>query len=232
MSPTPDTITEETESIEVDSSRSTNRRGFFAMGGVAAAAAFFAACGDDDDDSDAAPSTTEAPDEETTTSTTEASGGGDADIAAFAAGLELLAANTYQAALDAATAGDLGEVPPAVAEFATTAQSQHQAASDALAEAAGGITPEVPADIESVVNDGFAGVSDIPGLAMFAREFENQAASTYLDVIPKLESEAAISLAGSILPITRQRIAILDFVLGEYPVPETFASPEGSLAPS
>lgn len=205
--------------------RPMNRRGFFAAGGLAAVAAFAAACGDDDDEGAADPAT------DSSTSTAPEKGGGDAEIAAFAAGLELLAANTYAAALDAATAGDLGEVPPAVAEFATTAQSQHQAASDALAEAAGGITPEVPADIESTVNEGFAEVSDIPGLAMFARGFENQAAATYLDVIPKLESEAAIQLAGSILPITRQRVAVLDFVLGEYPVPETFASAEGSLAP-
>lgn len=223
--PTTELATEET--VEPTS---TNRRGFFAMGGAAAAAAFLAACGDDDDGGDAAP-TSEAPDDETTT-TEGGGGGGDAAIATFAAGLELLAANTYTAALEAATAGDLGEVPPAVAEFAMTAQAHHQAASDALAEAAGGITPEVPSDIEATVNEGFAGVSDIPGLAMFARGFENQAAATYLDVIPKLESEAAISLAGSILPITRQRIAVLDFVLGEYPVPETFASAEGSLAPS
>lgn len=218
---------DETDRIVEAGTRRTNRRGFFAVGGAAALGAFLAACGDDDDDASAPP----ADDDSDPTSTTEGGGGGDAEIAAFAAGLELLAANTYTAALDAATAGDLGEVPPAVAEFATTAQSQHQAASDALAEAAGGITPEVPADIETAVNDGFAGVTDIPGLAKFARDFENQAAATYLDVIPQLESEAAIQLAGSILPITRQRIAVLDFVLGEYPVPETFASAEASLAP-
>ncbi len=229
MHPT-DIDTEPTADESLVEPKHTNRRGFFAVGGAVAAAALLAACGDDDDSGDASPGTTDAPED---TTTTEASGGGDdVAIATFAAGLELLAANTYAAALEAASSGALGEIPPAVAEFATTAQSQHQAASDALAEAAGGITPEVPADIEKVVNEGFAEVSDVPGLAMFAREFENQAASTYIDVIPKLESEAAIQLAGSILPITRQRIAILDFVLGEYPVPETFASPEGSLAPS
>ena len=75
-----------------------------------------------------------------TTSTTMGDGGGDAAIATFGAGLELLAAQTYTAALEAAGSGALGDVPPAVAEFATTAQAHHQAASDALAEAAGGIT--------------------------------------------------------------------------------------------
>lgn len=202
------------------------RRRFFAAGGVAAAAAFLAACGDDDDEGDEGADT----DGQDGTSTT-GGGGGEAEVVTFAAGLELLAANTYGAALQAATAGDLGEVPPAVAEYATTAQAHHQAASDALAEAAGGITPEVPSDIEASVNEQFAAITDVAGLATFARDFELQAAATYLDVIPQLESEAAISLAGSILPIARQRVAILNFALGEYPIPETFATAEKSLAP-
>lgn len=207
------------------------RRSFFAAGGAAAAAAILAACGDDDDGDEGASPTTESGDD-TTTSTTAGGGLTDEQIATFAAGLELLAANTYGAALEAAGSGALGEVPPAVAEYATVAQQQHQAASDALAEAAGGITPEVPADIEATVNEGFAAVTDVAGLATFARDFEMQAAATYLDVIPMLQSDAAIMLTGSIYPIVRQRIAILNFALGEYPVPETFATAEGSLAPS
>jgi hypothetical protein len=209
-----------------------SRRGFFALGGVAAAGVVVAACGGDDDDDAADPTTTTAETEETTTTTADDGGGSDAEIATFAAGLELLAANTYQAALDAATAGDLGDVPPAVAEFATTAQAAHQAYSDALAEAAGGITPEVPADIEEAVNAGFAEVTDVGGLAQFALDFELQAAATYLEVLPVLTDPAAIDLVGSILPVTRQRASVLLFALGQYPVPDTFATTDGSLAPS
>ncbi|MGK2950479.1 MAG: ferritin-like domain-containing protein [Acidimicrobiales bacterium] len=206
-----------------------SRRGFFAIGGAVTAGAVLAACGSDDDGS---ATTTEAPTtSEDTTTTTEAEGGGDAELATFAAGLELLAANTYAAALEAAGDGALGEIPPAVAEYATVAQAHHQAYSDALAEAAGGITPEVPADIETAVNEGFAEVTDVAGLAQFALGFELQAAATYLEVLPLLESEAAINLVGSILPVTRQRAAILHFVLGEYPVPNTFATTEESLVP-
>jgi hypothetical protein len=208
-----------------------SRRGFFAVGGALTAGAVLAACGGDDESDDAA-TTTESPDtSEDTTTTTEAEGGGDAELATFAAGLELLAANTYAAALTAAGDGALGEIPPAVAEYATVAQAQHQAYSDALAEAAGDITPEVPADIESAVNDGFAGVTDVGGLARFALGFELQAAATYLEVLPLLESEAAINLVGSILPVTRQRASILHFALGEYPVPDTFATTDESLVP-
>jgi hypothetical protein len=119
-----------------------------------------------------------------------------------------------------------------VATFATTAQAHHQAASDALAKAAGGITPQVPADLQATVDQGFAGVKDVPGLARFALDLEQKAGATYVDVIPKLSSKPAIDLAGSILPITRQHVAILLFVLGQYPVPDTFATADGSLAPA
>lgn len=203
------------------------RRRFFALAGAAGIGLALAACGDDDDpavdDTDGGSDDTGGDD--------DASADVDVDVATFAAGLELLAANTYQAALDAAAAGSLGAVPPAVAEFATTAKAHHQAASDALAQAAGGITPTVPADIESTVNAEFAKVKDVTGLARLALTLENQAAATYLEVIPKLTSEAAIGLAGSILPIERQHAAILHYVLGEYPVPDTFATTDESLAP-
>ena len=56
----------------------------------------------------------------------------DLDTAAFAASLEVLAVGTYQSALDAANAGKLGSVPPAVVTFVQTAKDQHQAHLDAL----------------------------------------------------------------------------------------------------
>ena len=210
-----------------------SRRKFFAIGGAIAAGAVVAACGSDSDEGgDDTTTTTEEEEEETTTTTEVEPGGGDAAIANFAAGLELLAAQTYTAALDAATSGALGEVPPAVAEFATVAQAHHQAASDALAEAAGGITAEVDPDIEATVNEAFAEVTDVEGLARLALNLELQAAATYLEVLPALESKAAIDLVGSILPIERQHAAILHFALGEYPVPDVFATTDDSLAPS
>jgi hypothetical protein len=204
------------------------RRAFFRTAGIAGAGALLlAACGDDSDAGDTTDTSTADGDTDTS-----AAAGDDVAIATFAAGLELLAANTYQSALDAAGKGMLGDVPPAVAEFATTALAHHQAASDALAQAAGGITPTVPADIESTVNAEFAKVKDVTGLAKLALTLENQAAATYLEVIPKLTSTDAIALAGSILPIERQHAAILHYVLGEYPVPDTFATTNDSLAPA
>ncbi len=225
-------LTDPTPDPTVTPAFATNRRRFFAISGAIAAGAVVAACGSDDDDGDAAATTTQPPDEETTSTTAAEDGGGDAAIATFGAGLELLAAQTYTAALDAAGSGAFGAIPPAVAEFATVAQAHHQAASDALAEAAGGITAEVDPDIKATVDAAFAEVEDVAGLAQLARTLELQAAATYLDVLPKLTSKAAIDLVGSIMPIARQHAAILTFALGEYPVPDTFATPDESLAPA
>jgi len=207
------------------------RRRFFMASGVAAAGVVVAACSSDSKTGTAASTSASAGSTLSSASSSSASGGGDGAIAMFGAGLELLAVQTYKAGLAAATKGSLGAVPPAVAEFATTAMAHHQAASDALAKAGGGGTPVVPADVKKTVDAAFAKVTDIAGLANLALELELIAASTYLDVLPKLTTKPAIDLVGSILPIERQHAAILYFALGQYPVPETFATTDKSVAP-
>jgi hypothetical protein len=205
-----------------------DRRRFLAFTGMAAGAGVaLVACGDDSSNST---STTAGPGSENSTppSTSAPSGGGQGDlaIAAGAAGLEVLAVNTYTAALDAATAGDLGPVPEAVAEFATTAQSHHQAALDAWNEVLTGAgEPEVtmpPAELEQTVNDQFGQVTDVVGVAELANMLEQTASQTYLDAQAVLEMPDARQLAGSIQVVAQQHSAILNFVLGEYPVPEVF----------
>lgn len=165
---------------------------------------------------------------------------GDLAVAQVAASLEVLAVNTYGAALEAAGAGSLGEVPEAVAEFITTAQAHHQAALDAWNGVLTGNGMEAvaapPADLEATVNEQFGAVTDVVGAAQLALMLEDIAAATYLSAIGTLESEAAIALAGSIQPIDRQHAAVLRFVLGEYPVPEIFATTDlaygGEAAPA
>ena len=170
----------------------------------------------------------------TTAPATEMSAENDLKLGAFAASLEVLAVNTYGAALDAAGKGSLGDVPPAVAEFVTTAKKQHQAHLDAWNKVlTGADQPEVtdpPADLEKTVNDEFAKVRDAGGAAKLALELEQIAAATYLSVIPLLATEAPIKLAASIQPIDMQHAAILHFALGEYPVPDTFATTKMAVA--
>jgi hypothetical protein len=154
----------------------------------------------------------------------------DADlaIANVAAGLEILAVNTYGAALDAAGSGALGAVPPAVAEFVTTAKGHHQAALDAwngvLTSAGKPAVGAPPTELEASINSQFSQVTSAGGAAQLALMLEQVAADTYLDAISKLSAPAAINLAGSIYPIDRQHIAVLLFALGMYPVPETFGT--------
>ncbi len=192
-----------------------SRRKLFVGAGLAAAAGVVAACGDDDGGG--------ALEEDPTD--------GDVEIAEFAASLELLAVNTYGAALEAATAGSLGAVPPAVAEFVTVAMAQHQEALTAWNGVVGEDATETPEDLQATVTEMFGAVTDVGGAARLALLLEQIAADTYLDAIGKLESTAGVALAGSILPIARQHTSILLFVLGEYPVPEVFGTTEQSAVP-
>lgn len=227
-------MTDQTE-IHDEPSVVPNRRRFFGAVGALGATAFLAACGDDDEDATAGEEPAAEDDGDTTTTAGEGGGGGDVAIAEFAASLEVLAVNTYQAGLDAATAGDLGAVPPAVAEYATTALSNHQDYLDAWNEIVttngGEEVSAPPAELEKEVNGKFAEVKDIAGLAMLALELEQIAADTYLSVLPVLSTGELRKLAGSIQYTDRQAQAILLFALGEYPVPEVFQSPTQAVSP-
>jgi len=166
------------------------------------------------------------------------SGPSDGDIVKLAASLEVLAVGTYKAALDAATAGKLGAVPPAVATFVKTAMGHHQAALDKLNSIAGAPVTAPPADLKATVDGEFAKVTDVVGAAKLALTLEQIAADTYFTAVGVLKSPDAIQLAGSIQIIDQQHQAILNFVLGMYPVPDVFQTgakayspPAGGAAP-
>ncbi len=214
-------MTDHDEVSTITPSAGVSRRGFLAGGGaLAAGAVVFAACGKDDKKSTTGSKTTDA---------TEApSGGGDAKIAATAAALEVLAVATYKGGLDAATAGKLGAVPPAVATYAKTAMAAHQSSLNgwnAVLKSLG--QPAVtapPADLKATVDTQFAAVKDVTGLAKLALGLEQIAADTYLAVLPSISDKAAITMAGAQQTLGQERAAILLFVLGQYPVPDVFQS--------
>ena len=146
--------------------------------------------------------------------------------------LENLAVGTYQAGIDAATAGKLGAVPPAVVTFAQTAQSQHKdhaaAWNGVLTGAGKKAVTGVDLTVKKSVDQAFAGVKDVPGLAALALDLENAAAATYLAAINVVKSPAGIKTAASIQPVELQHAAILSFLLGKYPVPDSFAKTTGA----
>lgn len=205
----------------------TSRRRFLlGTGGVLAGAVVLAACGSSDDKKSSSGS-----------ATTAASGTltGDLRIAAMAASLENLAVGTYDAGIKAAQAGKLGTVPPAVVTFATTAMAQHRdhaAAWNAILTGAGQKEVTVPDPAVKPMIDGeFAKVKDVGGLAKLALSLEDVAAATYLNGISVITNEKALATAASIQPVEMQHAAILNFVLGQYPVPDGFAKTEGARPP-
>lgn len=167
------------------------------------------------------------------TTTTTAGGGataasltGDLKVAGLAASLENLGVYAYGAGIKAAQAGKLGSVPPAVVTFATTAMAQHQqhaAAWNSVLTGAGkkAVTETDPA-LTPTVNQMFGQVTDVAGLAKLALEIENIAAQTYQSGIGALSSKKAIQTAASIQPVEMQHAAILNLVLGSYPIPNAF----------
>jgi hypothetical protein len=210
-----------------------NRRNFLAVAGIGGAAVVaVAATGIP---SAGATVTRGLPSQATTTMGSSAASG-DAAIAKFAASLEVLAAGAYTAVLDAATAGKLGPVPPAGAEFATTALAQHNAQlakwNEVLAAAGQPAVTTPDPKLKAVVDQTFPQVKDFGGAAKLALLLEETAAATYLKAIPSLQSKDARKLAGSIQIIDAQHAAILHYVLGEYPVPDTFAKTDMAASPS
>jgi hypothetical protein len=204
-----------------------SRRGFLIGAGATLGGLVLAACSSDGDTTSSGSSTS---------NTKTASGGGlatDLQIAGLAAALENTAVATYQAGIDAATAGTLGTVPPAVVTFATTAQQQHKdhaAAWNAIITGAG--KPAV-SGVDTTVNDGvvqpaFAQVTDVAGLAKLALSLEDAAAATYLSVIPVVSDPGGVKTVATIQPVEMQHAAILNFVLGQYPVPNAFAKTDGA----
>ena len=225
------------------SSSTLSRRHLLAGAAVLGAGLVAAACGSDSNDAattTAGGSATTGAGTDTTIAATDTTiaatdttiaasdAGIDLTVAKLAASLEVLAVGTYQAALDAAGSGALGDVPPAVGEFVTTAMAQHQEHLDAwngvLTGAGEAEVSEPNATLKPVVDEAFGKVTDVAGAASLALMLEQIAAATYLSAQNVLTIPDAVQLAGSIQIIDAQHVAILLYVLGEYPVPDSFAT--------
>jgi hypothetical protein len=152
---------------------------------------------------------------------------GDLAVAALAASLENLAVAAYGDVLNAAGAGKLGSVPPAVSNFVTTVKAQHTqhaAAWNSAIVAAGHSAIATPdAALVPTVTKDFAKVTDVTGAAKLALMLEDIAAATYQSAISAVKATSSMKVAASIQPVEMQHAAILNFVLGQYPVPNAFS---------
>jgi len=208
----------------LEESRLSRRRFLVGTGVVALSGLAVAACGGGSK-------------KKSSTSKTTAAGGallaGDLRIAATAASLEILAVQTYQAGLAAAQQGKLGaNVPPTLATFSQTVTSHHQqhaAAWNSILTRAGKATVTSPdPKVKPQIDQQFAQVKDVPGLAKLSLDLENVAAATYLSSIDVIQDSRTIGIAASIQPVEMQHAAILRFVLGQYPIPDGFAKKDGA----
>jgi len=215
--------------------RSASRRGFLLGAGGVAAAMALAACSSSTKSDPMASSSSGA-----MSGSASASGSsvytGDLEIVALATALENQAVGAYGAALAAAKAGKLGTVPPAVGTFATTAMAQHAdhaKAWNAILTGAGkpAITG-VPLSNQPATLKALGAVTDVAGVANLALELENQAAQTYLYATYNVTSAGGIATAASIAPVEAMHAAILNFVLGQYPVPDDFLPTDKAASPS
>jgi hypothetical protein len=204
----------------------TSRRGFLIGAGAVAGGALLAACSSGSS---------------TSTTTTAASGSstsgkltGDLAVAALAASLENLAVAAYGDVLTAATAGKLGTIPPAVSTFVTTVKSQHtqhaQAWNSAIVAAGHSAITTTDPVVTPIVTGDFAKVTNLTGAAKLALMLEEIAGATYQSAIAAVKATSSIKVAASIQPVELQHAAILNFVLGQYPVPNAF-SPTSTARP-
>lgn len=128
----------------------------------------------------------------------------DGDIAAFAESVELAAVEAYKAA-----AGS-GKLQPAVVEVGTMFAGHHQEHAGAFAGASGGKATGKPnAKLLTAVGDQLKGAKDQAAILQIAYDLEEAAAATYLFALGALESEAALQLSASILPVESQHAVVL-----------------------
>ncbi|WP_037606762.1 ferritin-like domain-containing protein [Streptacidiphilus rugosus] len=161
---------------------------------------------------------------------------GDLQVVALATALENQAVGAYTAALATAKAGTLGPIPPAVGTFATTAMSQHadhaKAWNAVLTGAGKPAITGVPLSNQPATLKALGAATDVGAVAKLALQLEQQAAQTYLFATYSVTSPAGIATAATIAPVEAMHAAILNFVLGQYPVPDDFLPVDKAASPT
>jgi hypothetical protein len=160
----------------------------------------------------------------------------DLQMSCVAAGLENLAVATYQAGMNAADAGRLGTVPPAMTTFFQTAMRQHTdhaSAWNSVLTAAGRVKVGQPDPVvKPQIDQAFSQVRDLAGLGRLVLSLENAAAATYLSAMGTIGNAKALQTAAAIHPVEMQHAAVLSYLLGNEPVPATFARTDGAFSPT
>jgi len=226
-------------SVGVERLRMGSRRGFLLGAGGVAAALALAACsssGSTKASSSGAGGTPMASGSPSPSASMSSLYTGDLQVVALATALENQAVGAYTAALAAAKAGKLGTVPAAVGTFATTAMAQHadhaKAWNAVLTGAGKPAITGVPLSNQPATLKALGAASSAGAVAQLALDLENQAAQTYLFATYNVSSAGGIATAASIAPVEAMHAAILNFVLGQYPVPDDFLPTDKAASPT
>ncbi|WP_405008142.1 ferritin-like domain-containing protein [Kitasatospora purpeofusca] len=233
-------LAEEVRARGADGPRDPGRRRFLLGAGGAAAALTLAACsssGSTGSTASGSGAPAPAPGSPSGSGPGSASGQytGDLKVVALATALENQAVGAYQAALDAAKAGKLGTVPPAVASFITTAMGQHadhaKVWNSVLTGAGKPAITDVPLSNQPATLQALGAATDVATVAKLALSLEDQAAQTYLFATYNVSSPGGIATAATIAPVEAMHAAILHYVLGQYPVPDDFLPVDRAAGP-
>ncbi|MFJ8473648.1 ferritin-like domain-containing protein [Kitasatospora sp. NPDC094011] len=219
--------------------RDAGRRHFLLGAGGAALALTLAACSSGKSGDPASSSGASTPASGASTPASGSASGrytGDLKVVALATALENQAVGAYQTALDAAKAGRLGTVPPAVANFITTAMAQHvdhaKAWNAVLTGAGKPAITNVPLSNQAATEQALNAATDVGTVARLALSLEDQAAQTYLFATYNVTSPGGIATAATIAPVEAMHAAILTYVLGQYPVPADFLPVDKAAGPT
>ncbi|MFD7411135.1 ferritin-like domain-containing protein [Kitasatospora purpeofusca] len=230
-------LVEEVRARGADGPRDLGRRRFLLGAGGAAAALTLAACSSSGSGGSPAPVPGSPSGSASGSPSGSASGQytGDLKVVALATALENQAVGAYQAALDAAKAGRLGTVPPAVATFITTAMGQHadhaKVWNSVLTGAGKPAITDVPLSNQPATLKALGEATDVAAVAKLALSLEDQAAQTYLFATYNVTSPGGIATAATIAPVEAMHAAILNYVLGQYPVPDDFLPVDKAAGP-
>jgi hypothetical protein len=122
-----------------------------------------------------------------------------------------------------------------VATFVQTAMKPHadhaQAWSTVLSRAGKPPISDAPLSITQDQMAKLTAVRSVPDMAKFALDLENVAAQTYTFAVATVSDPSAIMTAATIQPVETMHAAILNFILGEYPIPDTVIGIGNALKP-
>lgn len=152
---------------------------------------------------------------------------GDDRLVALAAALENQAADFYRSLLEAERGGKLGAIEPALVSLAATCLEQHvehaRAWNSVLRAARRPVITGVPLSSHPALMSSLRSAGTPGAAAALAHRLEDQAAQTFVVAAGHLANAEGVAAAVSIAPVEAMHAAILRFLLGETPVPASFA---------